>query len=198
MSVSRRGVTDRERFEAKIVVDVQTGCHEWVGQLDRHGYGRFGAQRRDYYAHRFSWLLKYGSLPEIPLELDHLCRNPKCVNPLHLEAVTGRENKRRSSINVSTIHAHQTHCVNGHSFDELNTYIRRDNGARMCKTCGRLRNRLRPDQRKSPRTTCRRGHEFTAASTQVKNDGRRRCRVCATETQRCRRRERREMVASDA
>lgn len=45
-------------------------------------------------AHRVTYTLLRGRIPE-GMELDHLCRNTTCVNPWHLEPVTGEENKRR-------------------------------------------------------------------------------------------------------
>jgi HNH endonuclease len=46
------------------------------------------------YAHRLAYTLAHGSVPE-GLELDHLCRVPRCINPDHLEPVTPSENQRR-------------------------------------------------------------------------------------------------------
>jgi hypothetical protein len=45
-------------------------------------------------AHRFYYEQHVGPIPE-GLQLDHLCRNTRCVNPAHLEPVTGAENMRR-------------------------------------------------------------------------------------------------------
>ena len=45
-------------------------------------------------AHRVYYERHVGPVPE-GLELDHLCRNPGCVNPEHLEPVTHAENIRR-------------------------------------------------------------------------------------------------------
>lgn len=47
-------------------------------------------------AHRVYWERENGPVPS-GLELDHLCRNPTCVRPDHLEAVTHAENIRRSA-----------------------------------------------------------------------------------------------------
>lgn len=67
------------------------GCWEWLGVLDRHNYGQFSRDGLRRQAHIIAYELIIGEVPK-GLELDHLCRNPKCVNPKHLEAVTHREN----------------------------------------------------------------------------------------------------------
>jgi hypothetical protein len=46
-------------------------------------------------AYRVAHELAIGPIPE-GMEVDHLCFNPGCCNPAHLEAVTPAENKRRS------------------------------------------------------------------------------------------------------
>jgi hypothetical protein len=47
-------------------------------------------------AHIVYWEGEHGPVPE-GLELDHLCRNPPCVNPAHLEPVTHQQNMQRSA-----------------------------------------------------------------------------------------------------
>lgn len=47
-------------------------------------------------AHVFNWELTNGPVPS-GLELDHLCRVPRCVNPDHLEPVTCAENQQRGN-----------------------------------------------------------------------------------------------------
>lgn len=83
-----------ERFWEK--VDRQeVGCWLWTAYRNRDGYGRFRPYRRDQVmAHRYAYELMVGPIPD-GLQLDHLCRNPGCVNPSHLEAVTERENLGR-------------------------------------------------------------------------------------------------------
>ena len=46
------------------------------------------------YAHRLAYTLTYGPVQK-GLDLDHLCRVPRCINPEHLEPVTRSENKLR-------------------------------------------------------------------------------------------------------
>ena len=86
--------TATERFAAKLSINPETGCWEWTGQLNRHGYGRFSVDDKLTYAHRFAYAMAKGAIPD-ELELDHLCRNRRCANPFHLEAVTRIENMRR-------------------------------------------------------------------------------------------------------
>ncbi|NDD52474.1 HNH endonuclease [bacterium] len=45
-------------------------------------------------AHRYSWARVNGPLPP-GVQLDHVCRNPRCVNPDHLQIVTQCENLLR-------------------------------------------------------------------------------------------------------
>lgn len=70
------------------------GCLEWTGHT-RVGYPYMSVHGVTVGAHRVSWVLHNNT--EIPdgYEIDHLCRNPLCVNPEHLDAVTRRENMRR-------------------------------------------------------------------------------------------------------
>jgi hypothetical protein len=49
------------------------------------------------YSHRVYWERENGPIPE-GLQIDHLCRNPGCVNPAHLELVTNAENTQRGLI----------------------------------------------------------------------------------------------------
>lgn len=70
------------------------GCHLFLGHINNKGYGRVTRNQRQVYAHRLSYEASKGPIPK-GYDLDHLCRNPRCINPDHLEPVTHGENMRR-------------------------------------------------------------------------------------------------------
>jgi hypothetical protein len=134
-----------EDFWAK--VDKSGDCWLWTASRDSHGYGHIGYQRRNWLAHRLSYELVVGPIPD-GLSLDHLCRNPPCVRPAHLEPVTHAENLARGS------RAAKTHCPKGHPYDEENTRLvtdRRGYASRQCWTCYReyMKTYVRPSRRRA-------------------------------------------------
>jgi hypothetical protein len=120
------------------------GCIVWLGQRKAQGYGKVTA--RDAFgnyglgAHRVAALLKFGSI-EPGLVIDHLCRNPPCVNPDHLEPVTDQVNTLRGNGPAANA-ARATSCPAGHPYSGTNLYVHHRNG-RQCKTCRRDRERAR-------------------------------------------------------
>jgi hypothetical protein len=77
------------------------------------------------------------------LELDHLCRNAKCVNPYHLDPVSHRENVRRALPYITPRNSKKTCCPKGHEYDAENTRIytnqRTGRTSRYCRACDRER-----------------------------------------------------------
>ena len=121
------------RFWAK--VRVSDDCWEWTGARDPEGYGNFWDDRKCWRAHRFAYTICTGPIPA-GMQIDHLCRNTSCVNPAHLDVVTGTENRRRGE-GFAGRQSRQTHCIHGHAFDEENTYHWR--GHRFCRACRKAR-----------------------------------------------------------
>lgn len=95
-SDERYDETALDRLERK-TDRTSSDCWLWLGGCFKSGYGRISYRGQPAYAHRISYLLHRGQIPE-GLELDHLCRIRHCCNPDHLEPVTHRENLMRSPI----------------------------------------------------------------------------------------------------
>lgn len=162
-------------------VDTSAECWEWLGSRTSGGYGNLRVDGRNDYAHRVSYRLTYGSIPD-GLVIDHLCRNRACVRPDHLEAVSAGENVRRGAAPYGPIR-HQ--CKHGHDItDATNVYTAPD-GSRRCRVCASERDaerkrqrQARGDLRKVLATHCIRGHRFDAANTYVTPAGHQKCRAC--------------------
>lgn len=108
-------------------------CWIWTAGCSTGGYGQFRAENNHKtLAHRWAYEHICGPVPA-GLQLDHLCRIRRCVNPAHLEPVTQRENLLRGAT-LPARNARKTHCIHGHPFDEINTLVA-SSGARRCRTC---------------------------------------------------------------
>lgn len=110
-------------------------CWIWVGGIGEFGHGYFGRNGPTKLAHRTAYEMCVGPIPA-GLVLDHLCKNPSCVNPAHLEPVTQGENVRRADSRVGR-KMQQTHCLKGHPLSGDNLKIVRS-GARRPRRCCRV------------------------------------------------------------
>lgn len=133
-----------DRFAEKIAL-TDSGCIEWLAGTNGVGYGalRLGPEDgcRPVYVHRWSYEYHIGPIAE-GLHLDHLCRNTRCINPDHLEPVTGGENVLRG-LSSPAINARKSSCVRGHLLDGANLYVEPSTGYRKCRECARMRDRAR-------------------------------------------------------
>lgn len=131
--VTKNRASIRARFMSYVDKGDCSGCWNWTRTQSNLGYGYFYAIRGGgLLAHRVSWEYHVGPVP-YGMSLDHLCRNPSCVRPDHLEPVTHRENVLRG-VSFAAKHAKKTACPEGHPYDALDT-----KGRRMCRPCARNR-----------------------------------------------------------
>lgn len=116
-----------DRFMGKVEI-MPSGCWEWRAHIKNGGYGdfRYPGGR---FAHRASYELFVGPIPE-GLQLDHLCRVRHCVNPDHLEPVTGAVNVQRAK--------DWTKCEVYHP-GQPSRFSMRGRGSDYCRECGRIR-----------------------------------------------------------
>ena len=123
-----------QRFWDK--VDRSGDCWIWTAYRNRKGYGQFridGIVRR---AHRVAYELEVGEIPE-GMTIDHLCRNPSCVNPEHLEVVSNFENTLRGD-NFIAHYVTRIYCKRGHKLSDENLYVS-PRGKRECAPCRKER-----------------------------------------------------------
>lgn len=152
----RGSVSERIAARVKIVPGpLDTPCHEWQGPRNPKGYGRFSIRP----GHAIGvprWVLsqKLGRAVPRTHVPDHLCRNPPCVNPEHLEEVTHRENQHRSP---GLAAATRERCPSGHEYTPENTITERTKAgyeARRCRICRRkYRTELQRRRRARHRST---------------------------------------------
>jgi hypothetical protein len=131
--VNSRG-TPAERLLVRCIPEPNSGCWLWLGALcnPRYGYGSFFLNGRHETAHRASWLIFCGSIPQ-GMEIDHRCRNPYCVNPEHLRPLSVADN-RAPGLRL------RDRCRKGHALAGDNLLIE-GNGIRRCRRCRALSRR---------------------------------------------------------
>ena len=123
----------RARFWRKVSPAPSHACWQWHGAVGASGYGNVGRNKVTYLVHRVAYELTFGPIPD-GLDVDHLCGSKRCVNPLHLEAVTLLVNmRRRYSMEPD---GRETHCLRGHELSPENALSR---GAKYrlpaCRVC---------------------------------------------------------------
>lgn len=124
----------KERLFNLSFPEPNTGCHIWCAATYNNGYGFIRINNKSLSAHRVSYFVSKGEIGD-GLVVDHLCNNIFCINPLHLEAKTHKENILRSS-SPSALNALKTHCDKGHLYGENKNNVRvNKKGGRDCLIC---------------------------------------------------------------
>ena len=130
-----RVFTLRERFEMQHEPEPMSGCWLWTGCVSGNGYGYISVNKKQTGAHRFAFEQRYGRIDD-GLTVDHLCRVRVCVNPAHMQTVTGRVNTLRGN-GLPAINARKTHCIRGHQFgSDVDKH-----GHRHCRRCKAMSDR---------------------------------------------------------
>ena len=137
-----------KRFIAKVLVpqEAESDCWLWTGYTLRGGYGQIKVGKRAECAHRVSYELFCGDIPE-GLFVCHSCDTRNCVNPAHLWLGTVKDNSRDMIAKGRSHQQKKTHCLNGHPYAGENLYMWK--GERRCRECVRINKRaMRAQQRK--------------------------------------------------
>jgi hypothetical protein len=131
----------RSHFESKFKRD-PSGCWLWTAGMGRGGYGAYAIFQRQLGAHRASWQIYRGEIPD-GLWVLHKCDVRNCVNPDHLFLGTPTDNNRdtvqkgRANLEpAARLKREQPFCKHGHERTPENTF-RRSDGFVRCRICHR-------------------------------------------------------------
>jgi hypothetical protein len=144
-------------------------CLLWIGtKPGQKGYARVRDNGRLRFAHRVAFELTYGVIAP-GMTIDHECHNRdadcdggskcphrRCVNPVHLQAKTVRENTFASSRTTASKNLLKTHCPQGHPYDYVWSGSRPQ---RRCFGCMRATQRRYVERKRQARSV-----QITAAT----------------------------------
>lgn len=168
----------RDRFNEKWIPEPNSGCWLWIAGTMIGGYGSIFIRhegddwktRRSVFdgAHRVSWILHRGEIPE-NLRVCHHCDTPSCVNPSHLFLGTASDNTNDSikkgrfvfktigggknwaeirKISNNPRWPRKTSCSRGHKIEGDNLYITKY-GQPRCRICTRIWAALRQEKQRA-------------------------------------------------
>lgn len=133
-------MTIADRFWPKVDKRGPDECWPWLAARikDKRGEASYGVIARgggrlagNVLAHVLSYELRHGKIPA-GFEVHHVCRRKDCVNPAHLQLMSGTDHRAE--------HSHQT-CSRGHDLAEHGVSSGSYSG-RRCRLCIRERQRL--------------------------------------------------------
>ena len=129
-------------FDPRIQPIPETGCWIWMGSMRDNGYGQAGAGGTTRLAHRVFYEKKTGKL-ESGKPLHHICNQPLCCNPDHLQLTTavehGKLHAEKGFSGVAKTNAAKAACGCGSAF--VFAY-----GQRYCRVCARLRSKKQKNE----------------------------------------------------
>ena len=169
---------DIARLLANSIPEPNSGCWLWTAAVT-HGYGAFSLWGESGKAHRASYALFVGEIPE-KTHVHHMCGVRCCINPRHLRLVSDKEHAVDFTPGSFAFkHKRATACPKGHSYDAANTSVGKL--GRSCKACDRIRHAEALARANAKRTECKRGHAWTPSNVIVRRNGVATCRQCASD-----------------
>jgi len=130
----------QERFEDKYIPVTECGCWLWIAKTKKFSNGNYGIIWLDdkwKYAHRVSWELTHGKIPD-GLDVLHKCDEPSCVNPSHLFIGTQADNNLDRDRKGRQVAPRGIHNGNAKLTDEQVVFIRnsKESSIQLSKVVG--------------------------------------------------------------